>query len=280
MNISNNQNTIIYEGQTLTFVPITDKINVCEECFLLKKLRFCNDVPCSSGKRQDKRNGAFKTTKQLKSMDTSNLSIAELESLLQKKKESERQAALNKREAYEGIRSQLIHNVMQKVEAVTNDAENLHKFVKDETEAFRAVMAEYGQLRTPQQMSYRIQNEKFRIEVKSNKVKKFDERADVAAARLIQFLQDWIKNAPGGSDNPMYQLAMVLLDRNKQGDLDYKNISKLYELESKFADPEYADIMALFKESHLVEGTAINYYFYRRDDLAVWRKIEPSFNRM
>ena len=73
---------------------------------------------------------------------------------------------------------------------------------------------------------------------------------------------------------------MTLLERNKNGDLDYKSISKLYELENQFADPEYSDIMNLFKESHLVEGTATNFYFYEKDNLGVWRKLEPSFNRM
>ena len=42
----------------------------------------------------------------------------------------------------------------------------------------------------------------------------------------------------------MYQLAMSLLERNRQGDLDYKSISKLYELEDKF-DDEYKGIMEL-----------------------------------
>lgn len=216
----------------------------------------------------------------LQIMETKDLSVQELEELLAKKKEEERQAALDRRAAYEGIRAETVVSIRNKVEAVTLDVEELHRFVTGETEAFKDVMAEYGQLRNQGQMSFRIQDENFRIEVKSNKVKKFDERADVAAVRLIEFLQNWIKSAEDGAENPMYQLAMVLLDRNKQGDLDYKNISKLYDLESKFADKEYSEIMTLFKESHLVEGTATNFYFFRRDDLGVWRKIEPSFNRM
>ncbi|HBG41163.1 MAG TPA: DUF3164 domain-containing protein, partial [Porphyromonadaceae bacterium] len=138
----------------------------------------------------------------------------------------------------------------------------------------------YGQLKYSGQMSFRIQNENYRIEVKSNKVKKFDERADIAATRLIDFLQKWIKQSQKGTDDPMYQLAMVLLERNKQGDLDYKNISKLYDLENRFNDAEYSDIMKLFKESHLVDGTATNYYFFKRDKQGVWRKLEPSFNRL
>ena len=82
-----------------------------------------------------------------------------------------------------------------------------------------------------------------------------------------------------GADDPIYQLAMTLLERNKQGKLDYKSISKLYELESKF-DAEYCEIMQLFKESNVVQGTALNYYFSKRDKDGVWRRLEPSFCRL
>ena len=74
----------------------------------------------------------------------------------------------------------------------------------------------------------------FKLEVKSNKVKSFDERADLAAERLIDYLKNYIAHSEKGVDDPMYQMAMTLLERNRQGDLDYKSISKLYELESRF----------------------------------------------
>ncbi len=212
--------------------------------------------------------------------ELNNLSTAELEALLQKRKEAEHNTALQRREAYEGIRAELLNRMSAKVEAVCFDAKAFAELCTKESTAFREVLSEYGQLRNPGQLSFTIRDDKFKWEVKSNKVKRFDERADAAAARLIEFLQAWIKKQQDGVDNPMYQLAMTLLERNKYGDLDYKSISKLYDLESRFNDPEYTDIMNLFKESHLVEGTAINHYFYKRDNLGVWRKLEPSFNRL
>ena len=79
----------------------------------------------------------------------------------------------------------------------------------------------------------------------------------------------------------MNQLAMTLLERNQAGDLDYKSISKLYELEDKFNDPEYSEIMKLFQESNVVQKNATNYYFWKRDKkTGVWRRIEPSFCRI
>ena len=156
----------------------------------------------------------------------------------------------------------------------------LSDFCQKNVLPFREILSEYGQLRMVGQMSFTIQEGDFRVEVRSNKVKKFDERADAAATRLIEFLQGWIEGKEDGKDNPMYQLAMTMLERNKYGDLDYKSISKLYEMETKFNDEEYSAIMALFKESHLVEGTRENFYFYERNEMGVWVKLEPSFNRM
>lgn len=213
-------------------------------------------------------------------VDLSKLSTADLEAALQERKKQEHNTALERREAYEGIRAELLSRMSEHVDRVCFDAKAFADLCTNESTAFREVLSEYGQLRNPGQMSYTIRNDKFKWEVKSNKVKRFDERADAAAARLIEFLQAWIQKQRDGVDNPMYQLAMTLLERNKYGDLDYKSISKLYDLESRFNDPEYTDIMNLFKESNIVEGTAINHYFYKRDDLGVWRKMEPSFNRL
>ena len=97
---------------------------------------------------------------------------------------------------------------------------------------------------------------------------------------LIDYLKRYMQNSEKGSDDPMYQMAMTLLERNKMGDLDYKSISKLYELEDKF-DEEYADIMRLFKEANVVQRNATNYYFSRRNpENGVWTRIEPSFCRL
>lgn len=212
--------------------------------------------------------------------DISKLSSKELAELTKKKREEERQTSLVKRQAYEAIRAEIVQKFAVKVQAVIEEVTGLHSFVVSETTAFREVLAEYGQLRNPAQLSFTLKEGDFKVEVKSNKIKRFDERADVAASRLVEFLLEWVKRTPEGTENLMYQLAMTLLERNKYGDLDYKSISKLYEMEERFDSEEYSDIMKLFRESNIVEGTAINYYFWRKDSLGVWRKLEPSFNRL
>lgn len=213
-------------------------------------------------------------------MDISNLSKEERAELLHALKKQEKEESINRREAYETLRHQFAFDVESKLMPVVNNVAGFREWLESESGAFRNVMRDYGQLRRgEEQASFSVVDGNFKLEVKSNKVKSFDERADMAAERLINYLKDYVGRTDKGVDDPMYQLAMTLLERNKQGDLDYKSISKLYELESRF-DEEYAAIMQLFKESNVVYKTAVNYYFYKRDENGVWRRVEPSFCRL
>ena len=208
-----------------------------------------------------------------------NLSQEERKELLEKLQQEEKEERIGRREAYEGLRAQFLMQVKDALTAVTDDVQGFRDWLERESTAFRAIMSGYGQLRNEGQGSYTITDGNFRLSVRSNVVKCFDERADMAAERLIGYLERFVSQTEKGTDDEMYQLAMTLLERNRQGALDYKSICRLYQLEDKF-DEEYSEIMNLFRESHIVSGTAINYYFHQKDDKGVWRRIEPSFCRL
>lgn len=185
-----------------------------------------------------------------------------------------------KRETYEALRGQFMNDVLTRVNDVEQTVSGFKKWLDGEISAFTKVMREYGAVKNEGQQSYTITDGDFKLEVKFNKVKGFDERADLAAERLVDYLKRYMEASEKGVEDPMYQMAMTLLERNKTGDLDYKSISKLYELEDKF-DEEYAEIMQLFKEANVVQNTATNYYFSKRNpETGVWTRIEPSFCRL
>ena len=213
-------------------------------------------------------------------VDVKSLSKEQRAELLAQLQQEEKDDRIARREAYEALRCEFMHAVRGKAEALTEDVTGFKKWLEGETDSFTAVMKEYGQVKSGEQMSYTIVDGDFKLEVKSNKVKGFDERADMAAERLIDYLKRYMQRSDKGADDPMYQMAMTLLERNRTGDLDYKSISKLYELEDKF-DGEYAEIMRLFKEANVVQRNARNYYFWKRNpENGVWTRIEPSFCRL
>ncbi len=207
------------------------------------------------------------------------MSAAERKNLLEELKAEEQKATRDRREAYEALRAQFAHEVKSHLLPLVEDVRQFREWIEKEADGFYSVMRDYGQLRKEEQSSFTIVDGDMKMEVRSNKVKTFDERADMAAERLMEYLKAYVAGSEKGYDDPMYQLAMTLLERNRQGDLDYKNISKLYEMEDRF-DEEYKSIMGLFRESHTVTKTAVNFYFWQRDKNGVWRRVEPSFCRL
>lgn len=213
-------------------------------------------------------------------VDISHLSEEQKAALRDQLNAEAKESRINKRDAYEGLRAEFMHSVLDYLLTVEAEVKGFKQWLDKETEAFTKIMSEYGQVRKDDQQSFTITDGNFRLLIKTNKVKGFDERANMAADRLVVFLNDYMSKSEKGQDDPMYQLAMTLLERNRAGDLDYKSISKLYEMEDKFHSSEYSDIMQLFKESNVVEATATNYYFERQTDKGVWKRIEPSFCRL
>lgn len=214
-------------------------------------------------------------------IDLSQMTAEEKKALLAQLNADANESRQAKRDAYEGLRAEFMHRVEEFLVNVTADVKGFKQWLEKESESFIAVMRDYGQLKNADQRNYTITDGDFRLQVASNSVKGFDERADMAAERLVAYLKNYMQKSEKGQEDPMYQLAMTLLERNQRGDLDYKSISKLYELEDKFADQEYKDIMMLFKESNVVQKTAVNYYFFRRHkETGVWMRIEPSFCRL
>ena len=208
------------------------------------------------------------------------LSDEQREELLKTLTANKQQSELDKRNAYESIRNSLANNVKERVEEIATKVKAFRDWLDGESEGFKSVMAEYGKLRTTEQRGFSIVVDDFKFEVKSQDVKGFDERSELAAQRLMDFLGAYIEQSEKGKDDPMYQLCMNLLERNRNGKLNYTSISKLYQLEGKFNDEEYSNIMNLFRESNVTKETVVSYYFSQKSDDGVWRKIEPSFCRL
>ena len=213
-------------------------------------------------------------------MNIDSLSEKELSDLLAKISVEKKRKAATKRKNYQKLRAKYLGSVEKRIRKYVKDGQELKEWLRQESESYYNALKEYGELKRDEQLGFTVNNETFRVQMKGNRVKRFDERADVAEKRLIDYLKKWIAKKGEGERNPIYKLAMSLLQRNEAGDLDYKSISRLYELEEDFCDEEYTSIMQLFRESNTVEGTVIRFYFEEKDSLNKWKRIEPSFNQM
>ena len=213
-------------------------------------------------------------------MDIDKLTEKERDALLIKLSAKKKQDAINRKRNYQKARVRFITSVERRLRKYVKDGKAFKEWLRVEAETYYNMLKDYGELKREEQLGFTVNSENFRIQVKGNRVKRFDERADIAVKRLMDYLDGWIKRSGNGDGNPLYKLAMSLLQRNEYGDLDYKSISRLYELEGDFNDPEYSEIMQLFRESNTVEGNVIRFYFEERDELNRWKRLEPSFNQV
>ena len=213
-------------------------------------------------------------------MDIDKLSEKEREELLSRLSAEKKLKEAAKRKNYQKMRNRFIASTEKRVRKYVKEGMALKKWLHDEADTFYNAMKGYGELKRDEQLGFTVGNDNFRIQVKGNRVKRFDERADIAEKRLIDYLNRWIQSKGEGERNPVYKLAMSLLQRNEAGDLDYKSVSRLYELEQDFNDTEYTSIMQLFRESNIVEGTVVRFYFEEKDEMNRWKRIEPSVNQM
>ncbi len=84
-------------------------------------------------------------------------------------------------------------------------------------------------MKNESQQSYTITDGDFKLEVKFNKVKGFDERADLAAERLLDYLKRYMEASGRRLWSPMYQMAMTLLVTQQDGRPGLQEHLKLYE---------------------------------------------------
>lgn len=213
-------------------------------------------------------------------MDINTMTSAQLKELSRQVKEREASERRVRRDAYEALKNATAQDIKASLNTLVGQVRSFRTFIEGEMATFFEIMKEYGELRSEEQGTYSLIVGDFKAERALNKRKAFDERADIAAAKLVQFLNGWIKGRAGGDTDPMYKLAMLMIRRNSQGELDYKSVGKLYEMEVDFCNDEYTAIMNLFRESNRVASTCYYYNFYERRGDGVWRKVEPSFNRL
>ena len=126
-------------------------------------------------------------------IDLKGLSPEERRQLLEQLQSEEKQNRQDRREAYEGLRAQFLHDVFMRVERIVSDVAGFKEWLDGESEAFKQTMTDYGQTRFEGQRSYTVTDGDFKLEIQSNQVKTFDERADMAAERLIDYLKEYIE---------------------------------------------------------------------------------------
>lgn len=201
-----------------------------------------------------------------KQVDLNAMSSADLEKELQRRSDAKRAEERQKREAYE----RFINNSVDKI---VHDAtllnSHLNQFFYDSTKSLQGMKMEldkYGEIRSSSKGGFsRIsKNGKHKVVYRYTTISDWDERAKKAEDLLREFLGDFVKKR----DIKMFNIISALLEKNKEGNLEFSRIQSLYSRESEFDDPRWKEAIKLFKESYKAVDSKMRIEVYKRSEVS------------
>lgn len=208
--------------------------------------------------------------------DTTGKTVAELEAALKLAKQKEKAEKEAARTEYETEKDTLIKVIGVAAISVHEELVQLKENTFKSMDDFREKMLKYGQIKGGENNkgNFEIKNDAFKIVFKSQVVKGFDERSELAEKHLKEFLSTFVKKR----DKELHELILSLLERNsKTGDLDISNIQRLYAMEDKFDDENWKKAIALFKESFVANKTTRYITIYTRNANDGWDLLNLNF---
>ncbi len=208
------------------------------------------------------------------------MTVEQLEALLEKRKAAERKAKEKAKNAYLEKREMLINDLSGFAVSLQNQMMDLKYEAFSEITKFREMMLEYGDIRGGENNkgSFELKNDNYKIRFMSQVNKCFDERAELAEKKLKEFLATFVKKA----NKSAYMIIMALLERNsKTGDFDINLINRLYAMREQFNNPLWIEALDMFQESYSPYGTAQYIQFYKKDpNTNGWLPIVLDFAKL
>ncbi|HEY5508417.1 MAG TPA: DUF3164 family protein [Paludibacter sp.] len=135
----------------------------------------------------------------------------------------------------------------------------------------REKLNEYGAIRANSKGGFHVKtlDGQYKLVYRYSTSCDWDERADKAEELLKDFLGDVVKKR----DKDLFKVIMGLLEKNKEGKLEYGRIQTLYAQEATFDDPRWVEALRLFKESFRPVDSKMRLEFYKRSEVS--QKWEP-----
>lgn len=142
-------------------------------------------------------------------MDIKNLSEKEREALLSKLQAEKKRKDGDRKKNYQKLRARFLASVERKLRKYIKDGQEFKEWLRKEATAYYDQLKEYGGLKRDEQLGFEVKNDTFKVSVKGNRVKGFDERADVAEKLPSGLLNAWIGKKGDDGLQPHVQAGHV-----------------------------------------------------------------------
>lgn len=200
---------------------------------------------------------------EIASKPVSELTAEELKTLLADVQRKEKAEKAKKEKAYQATKNQLVNELVHDALEIQEDLKEFKGAAFSRLKEHYERMKEFGDVRSNHKGNFQLKSDcgDFKVEFSNQVIKEFDERAELAAEHLNQFLLTHVKK----KDTEMYEYIKGLSEK-KNDKFDINLVGRLFAMEDKFQHESWKKAIELFKASYVEVDSAQYVRFFKRND--------------
>lgn len=215
-------------------------------------------------------------TPETAAVNINELSAAELEALLNKKRGDERKAQIEARKKYDEDKERFLKHVSDLFVDKREELKRLKDYAIEQAEHFNAQKYILDGKPVKEQKSFELKNETVKVIVEIQERLGFNDEAEVH----ISAIRDIFKNKFEARSKSFYALLDSILMRNTKGDYDPKLLAKANNQVKKIGDEVLIREFDKLRDCLVVTGTAKYVRLYVRNDRNRWDDVSLQFSAL
>ncbi|WP_313234201.1 DUF3164 family protein [Sphingobacterium multivorum] len=207
----------------------------------------------------------------------SELTLEEIQALLNQKKDESLSEKQKAREAYESLRDENVTSLVEKAMKLHKELASFKSQTFEDIDTLYKLLQEHSSRHQKGKGNVTLDTSdgQYRLVFKRSDNTRFDERATQAEAHII----DFIANRWGEKDDADSRFIKKLLER-KNGKLDKNKVLDMISMKDNYNDPHWQKGIELLQESIVPDTTRFYAEYYVRSEDNEWLPVVLNYARL
>ena len=205
----------------------------------------------------------------------SELTSAELKELMKETQRKENAAKAKKEAKYQATKNQLVNELVAKAIGIQEILKEFKAQGFDQLGAHYELMKEFGEVKSNHKGNFQLKSTdgEFKVEFSNHMIKEFDERAELAADHLNEFLAAHVKKRSEAD----YNMIKGFIEK-KNDKFDVGLVGRLFQMENNYDHPSWKKAIDLFRASYVeVDSAQYIRFFKKNEQTGAYENINLNF---
>jgi hypothetical protein len=203
------------------------------------------------------------------------LSTAELEAMLAKKRKAEEKLLEKDKQEYEAQRDAFVSEKLQRAMELENMIAQFKQECHVGMEEQSAKLEAYGKLRSNSKGGFSLTDEAGILRI--TRIRNTEPHWDERSLKGVELIEGFLTTTVKKRDKDLYEILISFLKRSENGHLEYNRVMVLIQHENKFNDVNWLEGIRLIKEGYSNNLKAYGYEFKTRSSTEKWNNINLTF---